>query len=46
MIKKIAVYDHGTCVGHYILNTIQSIELIDKLLSGTNYDIIITNQEE
>ena len=45
-MKKITVYDCGTCIGHYSLNTLSAIELIEKLLSGTNYDIIVTHTED
>lgn len=45
-MKKITVYDRGICIGNYSLNTLSAIELIEKLLSGTNYDIIVLNTEE
>ena len=32
-MKKITVYDCGTCIGHYNLNTLSAIELIEKLLA-------------
>lgn len=45
-MRNITVYDCGIVIGHYVLNTISAKELVDKLLSGTNYDIIITTKED
>lgn len=45
-MKYVTIYDSGIIMNSYEVNTIQAIDLISNVLSGTNYDIIITNKEE
>lgn len=45
-MKRIAIYDNGIIINSYEVNTIQAIGLISNVLSGTNYDLIITSKEE
>ena len=45
-MKHVTIYDSGIIINSYEVNTIQAIDLISNVLSGTNYDIIITNKEE
>lgn len=44
-MKRVTVYDKDEMVNTYVLNTIETKEFVDKLLSGTNFDILITEQE-
>ena len=46
MLKNITVYDCGVVIGHYTLNATSAKELVNTLLAGTDYDIIITNRED
>lgn len=48
-MKRLTIYDNyykDEIINQYELNTIQAQELISQLLSGTHYDILITNQED
>ena len=47
-MKRITIYDNyykDVVMQTYDLNTIEAKDLIDHLLSGTEYDILITNTE-
>lgn len=45
-MKRVSIYDDNGFITAYTLNTTEVREFVDALLSGTNYDIMITNQEE
>lgn len=45
-MKRITIYNEYEIVKSYVLNTIETKDLVDKLLSGTNFDILISNQED
>lgn len=48
-MKRITVYNNyykDEEIATYEINTIQAKELIESLLSGTEYDILITNRED
>lgn len=45
-MKRITIYNEHEIIKSYVLNTIETKDLVDKLLSGTNFDILISNQEE
>lgn len=45
-MKRITIYNEHEIIKSYVLNTIETKDLVDKLLSGTNFDILISNQED
>lgn len=45
-MKRITIYNEHEVIKSYVLNTQETKDFIDKLLSGTNYDILISNTEE
>lgn len=48
-MRRLTVYNSyykDEIINQYELNTIQAQELVEQLLSGTHYDILITNQED
>lgn len=45
-MKRVTIYNEHEVVKSYVLNTIETKDLVDKLLSGTNFDILISNQED
>lgn len=45
-MKRITIYNEHEIVKSYVLNTIETKDLVDKLLSGTDFDILISNQED
>ena len=48
-MKRITIYNdyyRDDVMATYNLNTIEVKELVESLLSGTNFDILITNKED
>lgn len=45
-MKRVSIYDNDNFITAYILNTTEAREFVNEILTGTNYDIMITNQEE
>ncbi len=45
-MKRVTIYNEHEIVKSYVLNTIETKDLVDKLLSGTSFDILISEQEE
>lgn len=48
-MKRVTIYDNyykDTVMQSYTLNTIEAKDFINQILSGTHYDILITNRED
>ena len=45
-MKRITIYNDHEIIKSYVLNTTETRDLVDKLLSGTSYDILISEQED
>lgn len=45
-MKKVSIYDNDNFIAALILNATEAREFVNDILIGTNYDVVITNQED